>query len=144
MNETASSKSELEYVVGQVPDREQVQALYDDAGWIAYTSDMDTLIRALEQSLYLVCAYQDGKLCGLLRAVGDGCTILYIQDILVMHTCRRRGAGRRMVEMLLEAYPGVRQRVLLTDETPEMHGFYESLGFVTSQQVGLTAFYYIN
>ena len=105
---------------------------------------MDTLIRALEQSLYLVCAYQDGKLCGLLRAVGDGCTILYIQDILVMHTCRRRGAGRRMVEMLLEAYPGVRQRVLLTDETPEMHGFYESLGFVTSQQVGLTAFYYIN
>lgn len=121
-----------------------MRALYDDAGWIAYTSDMDTLIRALEQSLYLVCAYQDGKLCGLLRAVGDGCTILYIQDILVMHTCRRRGAGRRMVEMLLEAYPGVRQRVLLTDETPEMHGFYESLGFVTSQQVGLTAFYYIN
>ena len=93
MNETASSKSELEYVVGQVPDREQVRALYDDAGWIAYTSDMDTLIRALEQSLYLVCAYQDGKLCGLLRAVGDGCTILYIQDILVMHTCRRRARG---------------------------------------------------
>ena len=25
MNETASSKSELEYVVGQVPDREQVR-----------------------------------------------------------------------------------------------------------------------
>ena len=49
MNETASSKSELEYVVGQVPDREQVRALYDDAGWIAYTSDMDTLIRALER-----------------------------------------------------------------------------------------------
>ena len=46
--------------------------------------------------------------------------------------------------MLLGPHPGVRQRVLLTDETPEMHGFYESLGFVTSQQVGLTAFYYIN
>ena len=41
------------------------------------------------------------------------------------------------------SYPNVRQRVLLTDETPEMHGFYESLGFFPSGQVGLTAFYYM-
>ena len=45
--------------------------------------------------------------------------------------------------MLPDGYPNVRQRVLLTDETPEMHGFYESLGFFPSGQVGLTAFYYM-
>lgn len=133
----------MEFVTGQVPDMAAVQRLYDDAGWIAYTSDMDALERALEASLYLVCAYEEGELCGLLRAVGDGITILYIQDILVMHDHRRAGIGRTMVEMLLAAYPDVRQRVLMTDETPEMHGFYESLGFFPCQQVGLTAFYYI-
>jgi GNAT superfamily N-acetyltransferase len=133
----------MEFVTGQTPDMAAVRRLYDDAGWIAYTSDMDTLERALRNSLYLVCAYENGELCGLLRAVGDGCTILYIQDILVMHDHRRAGIGRTMVEMLMAAYPGVRQRVLLTDETPEMHGFYESLGFFPCQQVGLTAFYYI-
>ena len=63
-------------------------------------------------------------------------------DYLIMNHNEHDHSGS--VAKLLEAYPGVRQRVLLTDETPEMHGFYESLGFVTSQQVGLTAFYYIN
>ena len=67
-----------------------------------------------------------------MRAVGDGQTILYIQDILVLQQYRRHGIGRTMVKMLLDAYPNVRQRVLLTDETPEMHGFYESLGFFPS------------
>ena len=104
---------------------------------------MDELERALRASLYLVCAYDGETLCGLLRAVGDGQTILYIQDILVLQQYRRHGIGRTMVKMLLDAYPNVRQRVLLTDETPEMHGFYGSLGFFPSGQVGLTAFYYM-
>lgn len=133
----------MEFVVGQVPDMAAVKKLYDDAGWIAYTSDMEMLEKALHASLYLVCAYDGEELCGLLRAVGDGCTILYVQDILVLCNHRRQGIGRTMVRMLMDAYPNVRQRVLLTDETPEMHGFYESLGFYPCQQVGLTAFYYM-
>ena len=133
----------MEYIVGQVPELGQVLRLYNDAGWLAYTEKPEQLMRALERSLYLVCAYEDGQLCGLLRAVGDGCTILYIQDILVEHAHRRAGVGCRMVEMLLAAYPDVRQKVLMTDETPEMHGFYESLGFCPAEQMGLTAFYYL-
>lgn len=133
----------MEYIVGQVPEQRQVLRLYNDAGWLAYTEKPERLMQALERSLYLVCAYEDGQLCGLLRAVGDGCTILYIQDILVEHAHRRAGVGRRMAEMLLEAYPDVRQKVLMTDETPEMHGFYESLGFCPAEQMGLTAFYYL-
>ena len=133
----------MEYIVGQVPELGQVLRLYNDAGWLAYTEKPEQLMQALERSLYLVCAYEDGQLCGLLRAVGDGCTILYIQDILVEHAHRRAGVGRRMAEMLLEAYPDVRQKVLMTDETTEMHGFYESLGFCPAEQMGLTAFYYL-
>ena len=125
----------MEYIVGQVPELGQVLRLYNDAGWLAYTEKPEQLMQALERSLY--------QLCGLLRAVGDGCTILYIQDILVEHAHRRAGVGRRMAEMLLEAYPDVRQKVLMTDETPEMHGFYESLGFCPAEQMGLTAFYYL-
>ena len=133
----------MEYIVGQVPELGQVLRLYNDEGWLAYPEKPEQLMQALERSLYLVCAYEDGQLCGLLRAVGDGCTILYIQDILVEHAHRRAGVGRRMAEMLLEAYPDVRQKVLMTDETPEMHGFYESLGFCPAEQMGLTAFYYL-
>ena len=133
----------MEYIVGQVPELGQVLRLYNDAGWLAYTEKPEQLMQALERSLYLVCAYEDGQLCGLLRAVGDGCTILYIQDILVEHAHRRAGVGRRMAEVALEADPDVRQKGLMTAETPEMHGFYESLGFCPAEQMGLTAFYYL-
>ena len=107
-----------------------MRRLYDDAGWIAYTCDMDALERALRASLYLVCAYETGRRSAAFcapSAMGRPSSIF--RDILVLQQYRRHGIGRTMVKMLLEAYPNVRQRVLLTDETPEMHGFYESLGF---------------
>lgn len=84
----------MDYIEGKLPEREAVRRLYDDAGWIAYTCDMDALERALRASLYLVCAYDGDALCGLLRAVGDGQTILYIQDILVLQQYRRHGIGQ--------------------------------------------------
>ena len=55
----------MEYIVGQVPELGQVLRLYNDAGWLAYTEKPEQLMQALERSLYLVCAYEDGQLCGL-------------------------------------------------------------------------------
>ena len=52
-------------------------------GWSAYTRDMPTLQRAISHSLHVVTARQDDRLVGLIRVVGDGLTIVYIQDLLV-------------------------------------------------------------
>ena len=132
----------MDYIEGKLPEREAVRRLYDDAAGSLYLRHGRARARAARVALPRL-RYDGDTLCGLLRAVGDGQTILYIQDILVLQQYRRHGIGRTMVKMLLDAYPNVRQRVLLTDETPEMHGFYESLGFFPSGQVGLTAFYYM-
>ena len=133
----------MEFRIGQLPDDRSLRLLYEDAGWTVYTRDMVKLRQALAQSMYLLCVWDGQELIGLLRAVGDGVAILYIQDILVRSSYRRRGVGRAMVQRALEAFPDVRQRVLMTDETPQMHGFYEGLGFFPSDKVGLTAFYYM-
>ena len=120
-----------------------VLALYEDAGWSAYTRNPEQLMRALEGSLLTVTAWQGESLVGLVRAVGDGETILYIQDILVLKTHRRQAIGRSLLSRLLDQFEHVRQKVLLTDDTPETRGFYKAMGFAAcdkGQQVAFARF----
>ena len=62
-------------------------------------------------------ACEDDLLIGLARVVGDGYTIIYIQDILVLEAYQRRGLGSQFLEMILSEYQDVRQIILLTDDT---------------------------
>jgi GNAT superfamily N-acetyltransferase len=61
--------------------------------------------------------------------VGDGLTIVYLQDLLVRPEAQRGGIGRDLLTHLLEPYADVRQKVLLTDTEPTQRAFYEALGF---------------
>ncbi|MDR0784206.1 MAG: GNAT family N-acetyltransferase [Propionibacteriaceae bacterium] len=120
----------VEFVDGASLLMNEVLGLYDAVGWTAYTADPATLSRALAGSHRIVAARDEGQLVGLARSVSDGETIVYIQDILVHPSHQRRHIGQHLVSRLLEAYPNVRQRVLLTDSESGQRAFYESLGFV--------------
>lgn len=124
----------------ELPPSDQLLALYADAGWTAYTSDPERLIRAVERSLSVATAWENDQLVGLARAVGDGETILYIQDVLVHSSFHHGGVGTQLTAMLLRAYPEVRQVVLLTDDSPATLSFYSSLGFQPAADKGCTAF----
>src|SRR5690625_5913427 len=63
---------------------EQLGKLYNDVEWYAYTQDLVGLQQAIEQSLEVISVWKDDELVGLIRVVGDGLTIIYIQDILVL------------------------------------------------------------
>ena len=103
--------------------------LYKDAGWVHYIKDPERLKRAYENSLYIASAFHGKKLVGALRAVGDGETILFIQDILLLESYQRKSIGSSLMKLALDRYKNVRQKGLLTDETPETVAFYESNGF---------------
>ncbi len=120
----------------------EVLALYKSVGWSMYTRDPARLERALTHSLTVLSAYEGKQLVGLIRAVGDGETILFIQDLLVLPEYQRRGIGKQLIEALLARFPEVRQRVLLTDDDPKTRSFYKAAGFVESQQMGVIAFYH--
>lgn len=128
-------------ITDQKPTMPEVLALYKSVGWSMYTRDPARLERALTYSLMVLGAYEGKQLVGLIRAVGDGETILFIQDLLVLPEYQRRGIGKQLIEALLERFPEVRQRVLLTDDDPKTRNFYKAAGFVESQQVGVIAFY---
>jgi GNAT superfamily N-acetyltransferase len=114
---------------GTVPADELVD-LYDALGWSAYTQDPQRLEAAVAASLRVVTARdEDDLLVGLARAVGDGLTIVYVQDILVRPDRQRRGIGRGLFSRVLAPYDDVRQKVLLTDDEPAQRAFYEAMGF---------------
>ncbi|MDK2951797.1 MAG: hypothetical protein PWQ77_1462 [Kosmotogales bacterium] len=130
----------IEYIEDTVPDIESLENLYNDAGFSFYTKDMKKLYNAIKKSLFVVSAWHDNVLVGLARAVGDGETILYIQDILVLKSYKRKRIGTASTEIIVKKYPHVRQKVLLTDDTAEMRYFYESLDFVPCDKGNLVAF----
>lgn len=119
---------------------DELLALYNDAGWKAYTSEPEKLTAAVSNSLFVLTARDGGKLTGLLRAVGDGLTIIYIQDILVLNSHRRKGTGSMLLKVALEKYSQVRQIVLLTDNKPETVSFYEQAGLKNVNSLGLSSF----
>ena len=120
--------------------REQLENLYSDVGWTAYTTDMDLLQQALLQSLDVISAWDGERLVGLIRTVGDGLTILYIQDILVLGAYQNQGIATKLLQMAMQKHKTVRQKVLLTEEAPDVRHFYEKNGFESCDKGSAVAF----
>lgn len=107
-------------------DWDHIYNLYSDAGWIAYTNNFENLKEGIKNSLAVVGAFYEDKLVGLIRAVGDGETIVYIQDILILEEYQRLGIGTELLNIIFDKYSHVRQKILLTDDTEKTIEFYKS------------------
>ena len=121
-------------------DEAEVLALYESVGWTAYTKEPQALRAGFEGSLFCLGAYEGGRLVGLLRAVGDGQTVVLLQDILVRPDHQRHGVGTGLVRAALDRFVGVRQVQLVTDDRRSTTAFYESLGFKPLEQFGCKGF----
>ncbi len=121
-------------------NEQKILNLYGSVGWTAYTDDPESLKAGFENSLLTLAAYEGDMLLGVIRTVGDGQTIVYIQDILVLPEYQRRGIGTALVRAVLECFREVRQIVLATDNTPKTIAFYEFLGFVQLTKMGCYGF----
>ena len=120
--------------------KDEILRLYSEVGWTAYTENIAVLEEGYKNSLLVLAAYEDNELLGIIRAVGDGCTIVFVQDILVFPGHQRRGVGTALLEAVLKRYPDVRQVELVTDNTPKTVAFYKSLGFSELSEIGCCGF----
>ena len=119
---------------------EEVLSLYQSVGWTIYASDPEKLRRAFENSLYILGAYDGDTLVGILRAVGDGETVVFLQDILVRPDKQGQGIGRKLMAEFFRKYSRVRQVQLLTDDTPATVGFYRAVGMVPAEELHFKSF----
>ncbi|WNO77810.1 GNAT family N-acetyltransferase [Streptococcus suis] len=124
-------------------DFQAVLDLYDSVGWTNYTDRPTMLQKALEHSLLVLATFDGDRLVGLLRAVGDGHSIVFIQDILVLPTYQRQGIGRQLLEQAIAYFPGIYQLHLLTDNTEKTRSFYEAIGFTAVDSLDCVAYTYL-
>ena len=119
---------------------EEILNLYNSVGWCSYTSRPEMLEHAFANSLKIFGAHDEEKLVGIIRAVGDGCSIVFIQDILVLPDYQHRGIGKNLVDTMLKCYPEVYQIELATDNTEKTTAFYKACGFLPYSEMGCEGF----
>jgi ribosomal protein S18 acetylase RimI-like enzyme len=124
---------EIEIKIITTVERGSVKKLYQNAGWWEKNDEakgdcawIDTLVR---QSFCFAGAFYGAELIGMGRAVSDGVSDAYIQDVVVFKKFRRAGIGNRIIEKIIEFLQarGIGWIGLIAE--PGTQQFYQRLGF---------------
>ena len=121
-------------------NEKEIVRLYTEVGWTAYTDNLPILRRGFENSLLVLGAFENNELIGIIRVVGDGFTIVFVQDILILPNQQRKGVGSALLQEILDRYNNVRQIELATDNNPQTIAFYKSMGFNEFSELGCCGF----
>ena len=119
---------------------EEILPLSESVGWTNYTQKPQMLNEAYLQSLKCYAAYVGNKLVGIIRVVGDGASVVFVQDLLVYPQYHRQGIGTALLKKIMEEFDGVYQLHLLTENTEKTIAFYKSLGFLMDTDIECRAF----
>ena len=119
---------------------EEILSLYAAVGWTNYTENPDMLRRSYENSLLTLAAREGERLLGILRCVGDGASIVFVQDLLVYPERQRQGVGTALFQAMLARFPAVYQLELLTDATEKTDAFYRTQGLRSAEDLGCRAY----
>ncbi|GKU24391.1 N-acetyltransferase [Clostridium folliculivorans] len=106
---------------------ESIKDIYKKESWNAYLKDDEKLIRAFDNSLYILGAFDEHKLIAFIRCVGDGEHILVVQDLIVDPEYQKQGIGTYLFKTIMEKYSKVRMFMVVTDiEDIVDNKFYQS------------------
>ncbi|SHJ89902.1 Predicted N-acetyltransferase YhbS [Clostridium amylolyticum] len=120
---------------------ESIKEIYRKESWNAYLKDDEKLIRAFDNSLYILGAFDDRKLIGFIRCVGDGEHILVVQDLIVDPEYQQRGIGTYLFNTILQKYSKVRMFMVVTDiEDIVDNKFYQSFNFKKLEDMNMIGY----
>ncbi len=115
---------------------EQYQTLRDSAGWSRLPAA--SVDQGLKNELYSITIFDDDRLIGMGRVVGDGAIYFYIQDIVVLPAYQGRGIGTvimQHVEAYLARYAGANAFIGLMSAVGASE-FYKKFGYQARPEDG--------
>lgn len=118
----------VDYLSKDSVELSELVDLYESVGWTAYTENPSILAGVIDGARHYIVARFEGRLVGLVRVVGDGVYIAYIQDLLVHKDYQGQGIGRQLMLLILEEVSYAKQILLTTEDKTLTKRFYESLG----------------
>ncbi|MBR3161584.1 MAG: GNAT family N-acetyltransferase [Bacilli bacterium] len=118
---------------------EEFNYLYDAVGWGSYDEKVSE--KALANTMYSVSVYDDDKIIGYGRIIGDGICFLYIHDVMVAPKYQNKKIGSQIMNKLLEKVNQIKienpyVRVYL-GASKGKEKFYERFGFITREDANL-------
>ena len=119
---------------------DEILDLYEAVGWTNYTARPDTLRAGYASSLAVWGAFAGDRLVGVVRVVGDGVTIVFVQDLIVAPSHQRTGIGAQLMQAVMNRFSDVYQMELLTDDGSVACVLYERLAFVRGDAMGSVAY----
>ena len=108
---------------------ERIAGFYISAGWISPDDDQSFLHPALAGSAAVVGAFDDGKIIGCARALSDGCSDAYIQDVFVLPEYRRQGVGKGLIDALVGELKKLGVDWIALVGEPGTEKFYQRIGW---------------
>ena len=118
----------MELVVNPKINKNELIELYKSVGWTADVNNIDNLRKGMKRS-YVIAAYEDKKLIGLVRALSDYATVVYVQDLLVASDYQGKRVGKSLMHHLLN-YFGSDGQIIVTAKNDERTGkFFRYLNF---------------
>ena len=118
---------------------EEFNYLYDVVGWGSYDEKVSE--KALANTMYSVSVYDDDKIIGYGRIIGDGICFLYIHDVMVIPKYQNKKIGSQIMNKLLEKVNQIKienpyVRVYL-GASKGKEKFYERFGFIKREDANL-------
>ena len=112
---------------------DEFNLLYDSVGWGAYDNAVSQT--ALDNTFYSISVYDDNRIIGYGRLIGDTICFLYIQDIMVKPEYQGNKIGTLIMDKLLEKINQIKKenpdlRVYI-GASKNREKFYEKFGFVS-------------
>ncbi|WP_214783945.1 GNAT family N-acetyltransferase [Exiguobacterium sp. S3] len=108
-------------------DFDSIQQLNRDEGW-SQLVERDALTREAwrQSNVTYVMESENGKIVAYLRGLTDTTVSLYVCELLVASTYRRRGLGEQLLQHVHTLYPDTRLEMLASQNS---HTYYEKLRF---------------
>jgi spermidine synthase len=108
----------------------QITGLYRRENWWNQQGNNPELIRLIVAGSHcFLIARQGNRIIGMGRALSDGASDAYIQDVTVMDAFRSKGIGTRIIETLITRLEGDGIHWIGLIAERGSHPFYEPLGF---------------
>ncbi len=125
--------ADVEIKVIAAADRDALKSLYRQAGWWQERDQApggdSWLDRLVAGSFCFVGAFAGGKMVGMGRAVSDGASDAYIQDVTVLKEFRGLGIGAGIIEKIVGFLRERRIGWIGLVAEPGTQAFYRRLGF---------------
>ncbi len=124
-----------------VKNIDEFNSLYDAVGWGAYDDNITK--RALDNTYYSVSVYDDDKIIGYGRLIGDTICFMYVHDIMVLPKYQGKKIGSMIMNKLLEKTKELQNinpdLMVYLGASKGKEGFYKHFGFVERKDADLGA-----